>query len=464
MSRKWPILLSARLGTALWLFGASASGMAAEPRLLTLSEAITAAHQQNPSLLAARENAAALGYKVSEVRAAYLPQATAAASYMRLTTNMTPQQAKAFSGLMLLLGQIAVHDGLPISSAQSGSSNNSIDSYTASLSVNQLIYDFGRTGGAYDAAKSDANAAEADADSTGDLVYLTVTQAYFAVLASQDLQQAALETKRQMEKHLELAQSQVDAGVRPLIDVTRARADLASANLTVVHARNQLAIAKSGLNAVMGNSEASADYRVERPRVADALEIQSLEVAVHTALEKRPEYRSVKSRVDSMRSLVSVARAGYFPTLGASGNLTYTGEKPNDLAYNWVVGATLTWNFFSGLATTNVVDEMEARVRSLEATLKSLEIAVRNDVETAYLAFQEAQEKLAPTQALLDAATDTLALAEGRYRAGAGGIVEVTDAEALLIQAQTSDIAAKFDLEVARTRLLKSIGMLPTQS
>jgi len=438
---------------------------AAETPTLSLTDALTAAQANNPSLQAARETAAAAGYKVNQVRAAYLPQVNATASYMRLTTNMTPQQSASFGSLMSMLAAILAQSGGGGGGFRSpGSSNDSINSFTATLSVNQVLYDFGRTGGAYDAARADASAAAADADTTHDVVYLTVTQTYFAVLASQELQQAALETKKQMEKHLELAQAQVDAGARPMIDVTRARADVANANLTVLHAKNLLAIAKSGLNAVMGVTEAASDYRVERPAAENPPALQSMEGAVRTALEKRPEYRGLKSRVDSMRSLVTVAHAGYLPTLGASGNLTYTGEKPSDLAYNWVVGATLTWNLFSGLATTNAVDELEARTRSLEATLRSSEIVVRNDVETAYLAFEEAVEKLAPTQALLDAATETLTLAEGRYQAGAGGIVEVADAQALLIQARTTDIAAKFDLEVARTRLLKSLGMIPSQS
>ena len=53
----------------LILLGAAPRPSFAEERLLTLDEALRAAAQQNPLLLAARENAVATGYRISEVRA-----------------------------------------------------------------------------------------------------------------------------------------------------------------------------------------------------------------------------------------------------------------------------------------------------------------------------------------------------------------------------------------------------------
>jgi outer membrane protein len=441
----------------------TASRGKAEEQVLTLGEAVKTAMEQNPALLSSRENLNAAGYKANQLLAGYLPQASAVASYSRATYNYVSRAGSvnpsALAGMLAGLGGGAAGAG---SSILPKDPMESADFYSAGVSVNQLLYDFGRTGGAYEASKAEQDASGHDLESTVNGVQLTVTQAFFGVLAAQELLQAATQAQRQMAKHLELAQAQVAAGARPLIDVTRARVDLANANLTLVRATNQLAIAKSSLNAAMG-VERSVAFRVEKPASAAAPEMFSLEEAVRIGFENRPEYRARKSRVASQRDLVGVARAGFFPSLGANGNFVYAGKEVNDLSYNWTAGASLSWSFFSGFATVNAVDEAQARTRSLEASLQSLALAVRNEVETAFLAYREAQQKTEPTQAGLAAAKETLELAEGRYQSGAGNIVEVTDAQSSFTQAQVSAIAAEYDIEVARARLLYAMGLIASR-
>jgi len=448
-------------------FGVDARATEAPALVLTLPQALDKALAKNPTLLSARETEAAVSYRANQALAAYLPQANALVQYSRSTANFVPRpgldMSKIIGGLLTTLGAPPA----TVAAASSGTASESMtsmNSYTAQVNVSQLLYDFGRATGTMDAAKSDAQAAVADADAARDAVAMLVNTTFFGVLLTQELQQAAQQTKRQMQQHLELAQAQVQAGARPLIDVTRAKADLANANLAVLRASNGVAIAKSALNAAMGEDEAVASYRVERPAPGAVLEVVGVEEAVRAALAMRPEYRALASRVGSLRELVGVARAGYFPTLNAVGNVTYAGIEVNNLVYNWAAGVNLSWNFFSGFATHNAVDESQARVRAIEASLKSLELAIRNEVETAFLSYKEAQEKMAPTRAALDASQQTLELAEGRYKAGAGSIVEVTDAESLFTSAQAADIAAAFDLEVARARLQKAMGQVAKTS
>ncbi len=52
-------------------------------------------------------------------------------------------------------------------------------------------------------------------------------------------------------------------------------------------------------------------------------------------------------------------------------------------------------------------------------------------------------------------------LAEGRYSAGTGNIVEVTDAQAVLTQAKAGLIQAEYDVEIARAALVKALGVIP---
>ncbi len=51
-----------------------------------------------------------------------------------------------------------------------------------------------------------------------------------------------------------------------------------------------------------------------------------------------------------------------------------------------------------------------------------------------------------------------LRLAEGRYQAGVGSIIELQDAQVALTSAQGQAVQAGFNLSVARAKLLNALG------
>ena len=59
---------------------------------------------------------------------------------------------------------------------------------------------------------------------------------------------------------------------------------------------------------------------------------------------------------------------------------------------------------------------------------------------------------------LVAQAQENLELAEGRYQAGVGSIVELTDAQAALTSARAQQVRAGYDLATARARLTRAVG------
>jgi outer membrane protein len=421
----------------------------AEESLLTLDEAVKRALAKNPTVTAAQATLEASDNRVYEARSGFLPQAILSASYKRGTLNQEASPALKASPT-----------ASQFKSALNIKSMDSFDTYAFSLVVNQLIWDFGRTGGTYDAAKALRDASSFDLESSKRSLWLAVTQAYFTVLATQELVIAASETKKQMEKHLEQAKAQYEVGIRQRIDVTRATSDLASAQLTLVRTTNANRLARVALNNTMGVPE-HTDYRVERPANSMPLEVASLEETIREAISNRPETRSLKQKVQALSEQIRVAQSGWYPAIAANAGWNYTGYHLNNLPYNWGVGLTIGWNIFSGLQTVHAVREAEANQRAQQALLSNLEIGIRAEVESALLSYNEARESLIPAKALLDSAQETMYLADGRYNAGTGNIVEVTDAQAVLTQAKAGLIQAEYDIEIARVVLLKATGAIP---
>jgi len=445
MELQLPTRLFATLALAAMLLAAPVARAQAD--VLTLDQAIRIALESNPAITAAQATRAAAVHGVDVTMTGFLPQVTGSVGYKRATQNSAVSPS--------------VGSGTLLSSA-TRTSGASYDNYSATLGLQQTIWDFGRTLGPFDAAKAQDRAALAAVRSTIEDTFLQVGQAYFQAIAARETVEAAEESKRQMTEHLAAAQGRVDAGLRPRIDVTRAQADLASADLAQIQATNAERTAQIALGTAMGRPGLGR-VTLARPAASEPPGAEDLETSVREAMDARPELRQLQEQIKAAEAQVVAARGGFFPTLGANAGLTYTGYKVQDLAWNWYVGASLNWGLVSSIVAANATaKEYAENVRALKANLTSLQNSIRAEVENAEVAWREARDKQAPAQALLAAARETLDLAEARYAIGSGNVTEVADAQATMVQARSSVIQAELDLEVARIKLLRSLGRLAT--
>jgi len=431
--------------------GAAASADAIGP-VLALDHAVALGMAHSPTLDAAREAKAAAWYRVDQARAGFFPQLILSLGYRRATMNSS---LPPYDDALLSNPATASFASLL---AREGMDN--YDNWSATATINQTIWDGMRTIGTFQAAKALAEGVDADNQTSKDTVSFAVIQAYFLALAAQDGMATAEEIQRQMERHLYVAREQLAVDVRQRIDVTRAEADLASANLSLLRARNGYDLARISLNATMG-IVGPATYRVERPSRAEDEAIPAVDEAVRQALSRRPEYRSLEAKARASEHLITVASSGWWPTVVGSASWAQTEYKLNDMAYNWGVGVSLTWSALQGIQTYPAAREAEANYRAVVASLRGIELGVRAEVEGAVIALREARERLKPAEAFLAAARETLRLAQERFAEGAGSTVEVTDAQALYAQAQLQLIQAQYDIEVARARMRKAIGIAP---
>jgi outer membrane protein len=212
----------------------------------------------------------------------------------------------------------------------------------------------------------------------------------------------------------------------------------------------------------MGLSK-TPEFRVERPPAGtDPNNAADLDALVRTALRDRPDARALRARVLASEHQVSISRSGYYPTLGLSAGVNWQGYHLKSgkagLPYNWFAGVNATWNALSPIPASAASREAEANHRVLVANLENLELSTGAEVKSAALAVQEAKQRLEPVAALVTSAEETLRLAEGRYEAGTGSIIEVTDAQAVYTQSRLSGIQAEYDVETARARLQRALG------
>jgi outer membrane protein TolC len=113
---------------------------------------------------------------------------------------------------------------------------------------------------------------------------------------------------------------------------------------------------------------------------------------------------------------------------------------------------------FDGFRTTNRVEESLRNYYVIRAQEEQQRQQVVLDVEQSYLRLVELQERIKANEAAAQAARENLDLANGRYQVGVGSIIEVTDAQTLYTDAQTTYIRAIYDYRIADAQLLRAIG------
>jgi outer membrane protein len=419
-----------RLSILLVLWSLStASAQASEParRFLTLDEALRTAQAKHPQMQAARAQTDASGARVLESRAALLPQVGASGAY-------------SYSG-----GRLAP-----------GAAPGSV--YQFGISANELVYDFGQTTGKWNAAKATLRSVEAQERNAAVQLAFNLRSIYFTTAAAKALVKVAEENLRNQDAHLRQIQGFVEAGTRPEIDLAQSRTDRANAQVQLINAQVVYDTDKALLNQAMG-VEGATDWDVaDAPSDAVSGEEGTADELMAQAVSARPDLLSLARQVEAQELVTRSFKGAYAPALSANASASERGPELDNLSWGATAGLSLNWQLFGGGITDAQVRESRANTAVLRAQYELQRQQVRTDVEQARLSVRA-------TKAAIDAAHEAavnarirLNLAEGRYQAGVGNVIELGDAQLALTTASAQEVQAVFNLASARARLLQALG------
>ena len=404
-------------------------------RLLTLEECIAIALEAQPRVQATLYDYAAARYRVNQAFSPLLPQLSGLVS---ATRSNIPTVATTAAGANVTVVQ----------TRQFG------DSLLAQVQLSQLLFDFGKSLAATDAARKLAEVAVENVELQRQLISLTVKEAYTNTLFSQRLIRVQEQAVERAELNLRSAKGFFDVGTRPKSDVARAEVDVANARVDLIRARNALRQAIVALNIAMAidvdTPTQIVDNLIYQPVTIDRLKLRA------DSLRQRPEYRQAKLQQGAAEATERQTFRNFFPDITGTG--AYGGAQA-PLNEAWSVGLALNWIIFDGGNRIARYQEAKANSEGARARVKSTELDVIQNVEQAVIAVEEAQERILAAQTLVASAQENFRLAQGRFDAGVGTILELTDAQLALTQAQNTESQALADYRIALARLDRAVGL-----
>ncbi len=404
-------------------------------RVLSVDDAVAVALETQPNIQARLSDYLAAAFRVDQALSPLFPQITATG-----TAAMSKSASSATN---------------PTGSRRTVTTytENPFDPTVARISVSQLLFDFGKNFASTEAARKLADVALEDTELQRQLVTQTVKESFTNINFAMRLIQVNQQAVERAELNLRSARGFFEVGTRPKSDVARAEVDVANAKVDLIRARNAERLARVALATAMGLPASTplqiADNLVYQPVTLDRARL------AEEGLRQRPEYRQVRLNAEAADARLRRAHRDFFPDITGGG---FYGATRGDLNEAWEINLNLNWTIFDGGNRIARYREARAALDAAVARVRAAELDISREVEQSVNNVVESEERIQAAQVAVASAQENFRLAQGRFDAGVGTILELTDAQLALTQAQNTEAQALADYRISLARLDRAVG------
>lgn len=403
---------------------------------ITFDQAIEIALRQNGALRLAEAAARADAITVRERRSVLLPT-------LDLTTRGTQQVGRSFDQSE---GRVATQTSQTVN---------------AGVSSSMVVWDGGANRIELQQARLGEQAGQAELARARQTVVFTVASDFLTLVEQQEqvrVRREDLQAQQALEGQIK---EFVDAGSRPISDLYQQQAAVASARLQLVQAERALELAKVELIRTL-QLDPFGEYAFVAPEGgAPPVAPAALDSLLRVAFARRVDLRAGEVRIQAAQQGVRAARAGSLPTvsLTAGYNTSFNSTVESDFLDQFndrrggSVGVGVALPLFDRGATRNATARAQVQLDQARIDQENLRQEVALQVRRASLDVRAAGEQRRAAEAQVAAARLALEAARERYEVGAATLVERSQAQAVLVQAESALVSARYSEQV-QTRLL----------
>lgn len=324
------------------------------------------------------------------------------------------------------------------------------------ISLSQLVYDFGVTQNQYTINKLDWEMSKQNVEAVVNEVVCEVKDAYYNLLYALSAKQVRQETVEQYQQMYDQAKAFYEIGTRPRVDVTIASSNLADARANYIEASNAVDLAVSKLNNVMGTPFIEP-YVVDTSMPYQATDI-TMKQAIEIANKARPDLKTALYQIQRAEQNVKLYKKSYMPSLSVGANLSMGGR------HNFVDN---TWYDFGGYFSFPVINPVliTSQIKQAKAELEQQKFDTKNSVNNIYYEIQSAfvrvtdtSQRIVASKLAVKEARESYELSQGRYKAGVCDAIELKEAQISYENAKLAYISNVYEYNSAKATLEKAIG------
>jgi outer membrane protein len=423
------LVRAAFAGSMVW-----ANLRAQTPAAVSLEQAQQIAIRNHPRIASAQLTAQASGFAVKEARSAYYPT---------VSGNITGVGTE--HGSVLSAGAVTT---------------SSIYSRQASgVFANQLITDFGRTSNLAKSAKLRNESQDQNVVNTRAQVLLGVQQAYYRALASQSVLKVAQATLDLRRVTLRQVTALAQSALRSTVDVSFAQVNESQAELDLFRAENDATATHAELSAAMGYDR-DQPFSLTDEMLPPPLD-PNVDGLIEEARRERPDLAAIELNRQALDRFADAEKDLRNPTISAAAVAGVAPVRDPRLPETYsAAGINVSIPVLNGGLFKARHEEANAKAAAAAKDVQDLSLQIARDVRVAWLNANDTFRRLDVTARMVAQANEALRLAQARYDASLGSIVELNTAQLNQTSAQIAAASAKYDYLSDRAALNYTMGIL----
>ncbi|HWR04850.1 MAG TPA: TolC family protein [Humidesulfovibrio sp.] len=345
-----------------------------------------------------------------------------------------------------------------------GTKSTGMNRNVETLSANQLIYDFGGTGGAIAQARSQREEAKAKLEQMRQEVSMQGVNAYLGLIRAREMLRYAIRSEDNIKRLSGMQEALVERGVGLSYEELQIKAQLAGAQAHRVNVERSMVSARNNYRSVFQFDVSDAQIEsLLLPSMPQTSLPSTLDGAVEQALDANPSLVELMHSINSRQGELAQRESSMYPKIEAVAEAM---RKENDQGETSVrtegrAGLQVTYNLFQGFRDVEATRAAKSDIVSVRKTLLDRRRTVEERVRNAW----NDMTTLTRTVALYDnQANITWSFLELiKKKKALGGDVNLLDilvGERDYISATSSKVTADIDLITAAYTLFYQMGQL----
>ena len=272
------------------------------------------------------------------------------------------------------------------------------------------------------------------------------------------------------ENTLQVSRATYERGVELFNEGSISKADLAQLEAQVGNDQYQLVTAESSLRGYklqlkqLLELEGTEEMDLVLPTLTDEHVLQPLPGQTdiyQQALASRPEIQSSKLNIESSKLDISVAKAGYYPTISLSASAGSTTNSASEngwgkqMKYGWnnMIGINLSIPIFDNRQNKSAVQKARLQYSSSQLDLINKQKELYKNIESLWLDATNAQQQYDAAESKLKSSRISFDMVNEQFNLGMKNTVELLTEKNNLLSAQQQRIQAKYMAILDRTLL-----------
>lgn len=406
----------------------------------TVDELVIEALKNSPDI-----NISTLDYEASQKRydqafGNYLPRLDIGASYSHIDSKTAPLNIKGEDEIL-----------------------------SGSLTLQQLIYDFGKSSGRVGNTKELTKVYDATLQERILTKKRDVKLAYYIILTNKALITVNEESLKLNQAQLYRSKRYYEAGIRTKIDISDAQVRVVKAEIALKNSHYDLEKSFAKLDTIVGFTQIGYNYDVFEKKLDmtkslyEALPLYpyTMQESIRYAYEHRPKLQGYRYKISAQQELQKSISSAYYPSLYLKADYLKSDSKDYSVLFDqdkWSAGAYLQWNLFSGGSDKAKIEEQQLLTQKSSADLTKAKLDIKEEVTRAYISLKKSREDVKLSESLLHFSAQKFDQVTKQYEHGLSDYIELQEARQGYIDAKSNLIISYYNYYASMAVLDAAIG------